>query len=138
MPLILDTGPILALLDAGDPDHDRCVALVGRVGEDLVVPGTVLVEVDYWVLKLLGHEAWTVFLEDLARGAYRLENLTVADLRRAAEIERVYDKLDLGLVDASVIALCERLDEPKVATLDRRDFSVVRPRHREALELLPE
>jgi predicted nucleic acid-binding protein len=138
MALILDTGPVLALLDAGDPDHQRCVELVERLREDLIVPSTVLVEVDYWVLKLLDHDAWAVFVEDLARGAYRLEQLTLADLQRSAELESAYADLDLGLVDASVIALCERLDEPKVATLDRRDFSVVRPRHREALELLPE
>jgi predicted nucleic acid-binding protein len=138
MALILDTGPVLALLDAGDPDHERCVELVERLREDLVVPSTVLVEVDYWVLKLLDRNAWAVFVEDLARGAYRLEQLTLADLQRSAELESAYADLDLGLVDASVIALCERLDEPKVATLDRRDFAVVRPRHREGLELLPE
>lgn len=138
MALVLDTGPILALLDAGDPDHRRCVSLVESVDEPLVVPATVLVEVDYWVIKLLGHEAWSVFLEDLAEGAYRLENIGEVDLVRAAELERTYADLDLGLVDASVIALCERLDEPKVATLDRRDFAVVRPRHRDTLEILPE
>lgn len=112
--------------------------MVEAVGEDLVVPETVLVEVDYWVLKLLGNEAWKVFLEDLAQGAYRLECLEEADLVRAGEIERTYEGLDLGLVDASVIALCERLNEDKVATLDRRDFSVVRPRHCNHLLLLPE
>jgi predicted nucleic acid-binding protein len=136
--LVLDTGPILALLDAGDPDHRRCVELVEELGEDLVVPAAVLVEVDYWLLKLLGHDAWAVFVDDLARGAYRLAGLEIADLQRAAELERTYHDLDLGLVDASVIALCERLGEPKVATLDRRDFSVVRPRHCEALRLLPD
>jgi predicted nucleic acid-binding protein len=88
-------------------------------------------------LKLLGHDAWTVFVDDLARGAYRLAALEPEDVQRAAELERQYASLDLGLVDASVIALCERLGEPKVATLDRRDFSVVRPRHCDALELLP-
>jgi predicted nucleic acid-binding protein len=137
MPLVLDTGPILALLDAGDPDHERCVALVEEVHEDLVVPAPVLVEVDYWVWKLLGGRAWQVFVEDVARGAYRVEPLEIDDLVRAAELERTYGELDLGLVDASVIALCERLGERKVATLDRRAFSVVRPRHCPALELLP-
>jgi predicted nucleic acid-binding protein len=136
--LILDTGPILALLDAGDPAHERCIALVEGLQEDLVVPATVLVEVDYWALKLLGHDTWTVFVEDLARGAYRLEAVTLADLQRAAELERTYASLDLGLVDASVIALCERLAEPKVATLDRRHFAVVRPSHVDALRLLPD
>lgn len=137
MALVLDTGPILALLDAADPDHRRCVEMVEEVGEDLVVPGPVLIEVDYWVLKLLGQDAWRVFLEDLSQGSYRLENLTAPDLVRAGELERTYADLDLGLVDAGVIALCERLGETKVATLDRRDFSLVQPKHCPALEILP-
>jgi predicted nucleic acid-binding protein len=137
MALVLDTGPILALLDAADPDHDACVAMVDQIAEDLVVPATVLVEVDYWVLKLLGADTWAIFVDDIAWGAYRLEQVVEADLQRAAQLEREYAGLDLGLVDASVIAVCERLGEPKVATLDRRDFSVVRPSHVEALQLLP-
>jgi hypothetical protein len=135
--LVLDTGPILALLDAGDPAHERAVAMVEEVNEDLVLPTCVLVEVDYWAHKLLGEETWRIFVEDVASGAYRLEPLSLDDLQRAAELERDYADLDLGLVDASVIALCERLGETKVATLDRRDFSVVRPNHCDALTLLP-
>jgi len=112
--------------------------MVDDVAEDLYVPATVLVEVDYWVLKLLGPDAWTIFLEDLALGAYHLQNLDEIDFKRAGELERDYINVDLGLVDASVIALCERLGEEKVATLDRRDFSVVRPAHCEYLHLLPD
>jgi predicted nucleic acid-binding protein len=76
-------------------------------------------------------------LADLRRGhengGYRLHPLSERTLGRASEIERQYASVDLGLVDASVIATSEELDEPKVATLDRRDFSVVRPRHRDRL-----
>jgi len=136
--LVLDTGPILALLDAGDPAHARSVAMVDELREDLVIPSCVLVEVDYWARKLLGPASWDILVEDITSGAYRLEPLTIGDLTRASELERQYNDLDLGLVDASVIALCERLDERKVATLDRRDFSVVRPNHCDALHLLPE
>lgn len=57
---------------------------------------------------------------------------------RSVQLEHEYESLNLGLVDASVIAACEELNEPKVATLDRRDFSVVRPAHRDHLTLLPE
>jgi uncharacterized protein len=135
--LVLDTGPILALLDAGDPAHARSVAMVEELREDLVIPSCVLVEVDYWARKLLGPESWDILVEDITSGAYRLEPLTIDDLTRTAELERQYEDLDLGLVDASVIALCERLSETKVATLDRRDFSVVRPNHCDALQLLP-
>jgi hypothetical protein len=83
-------------------------------------------------------EAWLIFVDDIAKGVYRLEPLIEGDLQRAAELQVQYHNLDLDLVDASVIALCERLGEPKVATLDRRDFSVVVPRHVRALQLLPE
>ena len=137
MALVLDTGPIVALLDSSDPAHGPCVELVDELGEDLVVPALVLVEVDYWLRKLFGHEPWDVLVSDIAEGAYRLHDLEVADLARAAELERRYESLELGLVDAAVVVTCERLGETKVATLDRRDFSVVRPRHCAALQLLP-
>ena len=137
MALVLDTGPIVALLDTSDPEHERCRKLVADISEDLVVAAPVLVEVDYWLLKLYGSTAWQPFLEDVARGAYRLYQLDERDFVRAAELERAYESLDLGLVDAAVIVACERLGETKVATLDRRNFSVVRPRHCERLTLLP-
>lgn len=112
--------------------------MIEQQHEGLLVPGPVLVEVDYWIRKRLGVPAWRIFVEDLTQGAYRLEHLLVADVERAAELESRYRDLRLGLVDASVIAICERLGEEKVATLDRRHFSVVRPRHCPALRLLPE
>lgn len=137
MALVLDTGPIVALLDASDPEHARCVAMVQSISEDLVVPAPVLVEVDYWLHKLYGPQPWKTFVEDVALGGYRLHHIDERDLVRAAEMEMAYESLDLGFVDAAVMVTCERLDETKVATLDRRDFSVVRPRHCDALTLLP-
>lgn len=98
-----------------------------------------LVEVDYWCRKAGGGvKAFQQLVDDVAAGAYRLEDLTADDLRRAAELEVSYRNLDLGLVDASVVALMERLDERHVLTLDRRDFSIVRPRHCVTLRLLPD
>ncbi len=137
MALVLDTGPVLALLDRNDPHHAACVAMVDGFNEQLVVPGATLVEIDYWIRKRLALDVWRVFAEDIRRGAYRLEPTTPTDVARAAELESDYSDLGLGFVDAAVVATCERLDEGKVATLDRRHFSVVRPRHCAALELLP-
>lgn len=137
MVLVLDTGPVVALLDSGDPAHGKCVDMVNDIGEDLVLPTPVLVEVDYWLHKLYGAVPWQTFVEDVVAGAYRLHQLDERDLLRATQLETTYDTLDLGLVDASVIAACERLGETKVATLDRRDFSVVRPLHCDRLTLLP-
>ena len=134
---MLDTGPIVALLDADDPEHARCVAMVEEVNEDLVIPAPVLVEVDYWLRKLFGPETWRMFVEDVAGGSYRLHHVDEEQLVRAAELEASYDSLSLGFVDAAVIASCERLGETKVATLDRRHFSVVQPSHCRSLLLLP-
>jgi uncharacterized protein len=136
--LVLDTGGIYALLDSKDPDHGRCVAAISDAA-DLIVPPLVLVEVDYWCRKGTGGvAAFSAFMADVMAGAYRLESLDDTDILRATELETEYASLELGLVDASVIALCERLGEQTVLTLDRRDFSVVRPRHCVALNLLPE
>jgi predicted nucleic acid-binding protein len=137
MALILDTGPVLALLDADDPDHGACADLIRVARESLVVVSTTLVEIDYWIRKRLEAAIWDSFVEDVAAGAYHLEQVGSDDLVRAAELERKYADLTLGLVDASVIAVCERLGERKLATLDHRHFGVVRPRHCDRLQLLP-
>jgi uncharacterized protein len=135
--MICDTGPILAALDQADPDHERCARLLQEVDSDLVVPVLVLAEVDYWCHERLTVEAWLTFLEDVLAGAYRYEPATTADLERCRALQQQYNDLELGVVDASVIALAERLGETDVATLDHRHFSVVRPQHAEALTLLP-
>jgi uncharacterized protein len=137
MALVLDTGPLLAALDAADPDHERCASLLRDAREDLVVPVLVLAELDYWCHERLGAHAWLTFLEDLIGGAYRLEPCTPADLRRCRDIQRKYDDQSVGVVDASVLALVERLREIRLATLDHRHFAMVRPAHVEALTLLP-
>jgi uncharacterized protein len=135
--LILDTGPLLAALDSADPDHEPCARLLTDSIEDLVVPALVLAELDYWCARRLSSDAWLIFLDDLLAGAYRVEAPTAADLARCRDLQARYQDLALGVVDASVVALAERLDEPKVATLDQRHFRAVRPVHVAALELLP-
>lgn len=137
MALILDTGPVLAALDVADPDHLACASLLTASVEDLVVPVLVLAELDYWCARRLPAEAWLIFLDDVLAGVYRIEAPSTTDLRRCRELQARYRDLGLGIVDASVIALAERLAEPKVATLDHRHFGAVRPSHVSSLEIRP-
>lgn len=137
MALVLDTGPVLAALDADDPDHPACADLIRDCREPLVIVSPTLVEIDYWIRKRLEPGVWTTFVQDIAEGAYRLEHLDADDLVRAADLESAYAELGLGFVDASVIAVCERLSERKVATLDHRHFGVVQPRHCVRLQIVP-
>lgn len=138
MALILDTGPLYASLDRSDADHAACRRLIEEADEPLVIPGPVLGEIDYWVHLRLHAGVFVALLDDILAGAYRVEDLQPADYRRIRTLCDRYDDADIGFVDAAVLAIVERLDEPKLATLDHRHFSVLRPRHVEALRLLPE
>jgi predicted nucleic acid-binding protein len=137
MALICDTGPLLAALDAADPDHEACANLLTSATEDLVVPTLVLAELDYWCHTRLTGAAWIVFLDDVLEGVYRPEPPIIPDLERCKSLQEQYPDLRLGVVDASIVALTERLREPKVASLDHRHFGTVRPAHINALTLLP-
>ncbi|HSH61495.1 MAG TPA: VapC toxin family PIN domain ribonuclease [Acidimicrobiales bacterium] len=112
--------------------------MIEETDDALLIPSPVLPEVDYLVSERMGPAPMLALLADVERAAYLVEDLTRDDYPRVRELMDRYADQDLGFVDASVLAVVERLGERKVATLDRRHFSVVRPRHVEALELLPE
>jgi predicted nucleic acid-binding protein len=133
--LIVDSGPLVSLLDATDANHERCVALLHAADEPRVVPSYVLVEVEYLLRRW--PQAFQVLLSQFAEGRLNLLELPLHWLLRAGELLDEYRDLPLGLVDASVVAATEMLDEPKLATLDHRHFGVVRPAHVAALTLLP-
>lgn len=137
MALILDTGPLYAALDRSDQDHAACRALIERADEPLVIPAPVLVEVDHWIGQRLTPGALVALLADIESGAYRVADLETADYARVRELCDRYADADIGFVDAAVFSIVERLGEAKLATLDRRHFSLLRPRHRDTIELLP-
>ena len=64
-------------------------------------------------------------------------DLTAEDWQRCAELAEQYASLRLDLIDASLVAVAERLGHTRLATLNHRDFTVVRPRHASAFTLLP-
>jgi predicted nucleic acid-binding protein len=98
-----------------------------------------MVETCYFIERDGGPELEASFLESFGpRRRLRLEPLQGQDVRRSAELVRQYADLGLGVVDASVIAVAERLKVEQIATLDRRHFTVVRPTHRPMFTLLPE
>lgn len=137
MALILDTGPLYASLDRSDADHHRCRELIESTDEPMLIPSPVLVEVDYWISQRMHAGVLVALLEDIRDGAYHVQDLVATDYRRIAELcDRCADS-DIGFVDAAVMALVERLDEPKLATLDHRHFGLIRPRHRDSIDLLP-
>lgn len=137
MALVLDTGPLLASLERRDPYHHACSALIADAKERRVIPAPVLPELDYFCARYGERRAFVTVLQDVRNGAYEIEELHAADYARVMEILDTYADLRVGFVDASILAIVERLGETKLATLDRRHFAAMRPRHTDALELLP-
>lgn len=137
MALVLDTGALFASIDQRDAHYQQCRAPIERTDEDLVVPSPVVFETAYLLTSRGLFRSYLTFLRDLEVGAYVIVDLWLEDYARIRAIREQYSDFDIGFVDAAVLAIVERLNEPKLATLDRRHFSALRPRHVEALELLP-
>jgi predicted nucleic acid-binding protein len=123
-------------MDRSDQDHAACIQLLST-DEPLIVPAPVIVELAWLVSSRLGHVAFGAFLDDVETGIYLVMDLTRPDYARVNDLCSQYADLPLDFVDASVLAVVERLDERKVATLDHRHFRVVRPIHVRTLTLLP-
>lgn len=133
---VADAGALYAAADSGDPDHRACLEQLQRSDLRVVIPALVVAEVSYLLGTRLGPRADATFMRALA--TEDVEPPTSEDYARIAQLVEDYADFPLGGVDASVIALAERLDTATVITVDRRHFTTVRPAHREALELLPE
>jgi predicted nucleic acid-binding protein len=125
----------VAVFDVADAAHAACENLLSESREPRIVPAPVLAEVDYFLRGYSG--SFRRVLDQIRRRALIVEDLTAADYERADEWLGTYADLEVGFVDSAVLAITERLGETKLATLDHRHFAVMRPRHCQALELLP-
>jgi uncharacterized protein len=132
---VVDAGPLYATADSDDQDHHRSRMVLARADLRLVVPALVVAEATYFVGQRLGATAESGFLRGIAE--LDVEAPSSEDFIRIAELVEQYSDFPLGGTDASVVALAERLDASTIVTLDRRHFSAVKPRHRDAFELLP-
>ena len=124
--IVADTGAVLALLDADDRHHMALRRIFEADPDSWVLPWAILPEVDYLAAAHLGRRAQTLWLADLAAGAFVVEWGEARDVEAAQRLDRRYDKLRLGLVDATVIAVAERLRAEAIATLDVKHFAAVR------------
>lgn len=139
--ILFDTAPIVAASVKKDRHHRTCVDLLTGLRlakRELLLPATVSAEVGYLLNNYGGPAEEARFLRGVAEGDFQPVDLIDDDYTRMGELVEQYADLPLGTTDASVVALAERLGIEEIATLDRRHFTVVRPRHINAFTLLPE
>ena len=135
--VLLDSSALYALADQHDRWHKpMTVAVEGEPG-DRIVPVTVLPEACYMIGSHLGPPAERRLVHAVIAGECLLEGLERADLIRAEQLLEKYADADIGLVDASLVAIAERLKISRIATTDHRHFRLFRPRHCRAFTLLP-
>lgn len=137
MTAILDTSFLFALADQSDRNHERVLAIAQIIDESLILPIVVLPEVCYLIASRLGHQAMRQFIANLTASSTHLEAIAPTDLARVNQILEQYADSQLDFVDAVIVTIAERIGITRVLTLDRRDFSLVRPRHCDYFELLP-
>ena len=134
---MLDTSGLLAALDPREPRHQAAASALRESAAPLLLSPFVLAELDYLVASALGQPAEADLLEEVARGAYRIETFAAADVAHAASIVGQYRDLGIGLADASIVVLARRHDVHDVLTLDERHFRVLRGPRDRPFRLLP-
>lgn len=134
---LVDTGVLYALADRSDEWHVRCVQFVRDFRGRLIVPSSVVPEACYLLNQYLGPGAETSFVKALVNRELSLEHFTAPDLARSVELMRTYADNNIGFVDASVVAISERLNIHHILTTDRRHFAAIRPAHCREFTLLP-
>jgi predicted nucleic acid-binding protein len=135
--IVVDTGPLYAAADRSDAHHAACSTLFAESTEPLTIPVSVVIETSFLIERHLGASAEAAFLDSLTPPGVIVEQLSNDDVARMAQLITTYADLPLGAVDASVVAIAERLGATTLISLDRRHFSVVRPKHATAFTLLP-
>ena len=137
MVILADTGPLVALADQADSYHETVKKYVSSHSDTWILPAPVVTETSIVILDRLGASAELVFLRSLAAKEMLVEQVSDPDLDRAIEILEQYRDAAFGMVDATTMAIAERLKIEVILTLDRRDFGIYRPKHCAAFRLVP-
>ncbi|MBI3551733.1 MAG: PIN domain-containing protein [Elusimicrobia bacterium] len=134
--VLVDAGPLIAFINRKDPDHQACVDTVSTLTQRLATVWPVVAEVSHFLVK---RAPGTVerLLRLFETDDIELLPLGRDDVSRMRELMEVYANRPMDLADAALVTIAEREDIDTLLTLDRRDFSVYRPRHATHFRLLP-
>lgn len=124
--IVVDTSVVVAFMNAADDDHDTVTGWFDVLDDDLATTPLIVAEVDHLVGARGGRTAQRALYGDLAAGAYLVEWWPGAIASMVKVAER-YTGTALGVADASLVALAERVGTIELATLDERHFRAVRP-----------
>lgn len=135
--IVVDTSAILAYMNSADSHHGQVSAWLDSEPDELVTTPLIVAEADHLVSARGGAVAARALRRDLAAGAYLVEWWPGA-ITATVDIAERYADSGLGVADASLVALAERVGTVSIATLDERHFRAVAPlAGGDAFRLLP-
>jgi predicted nucleic acid-binding protein len=133
--VLVDAGPLVALLDNADPEHEACVATLKALRKSLITVWPAFTEAMYLLgQSWLGQKALWSRLET---EALALAPLDETDAPRMRELMEKYRDLPMDLADAALVRVAERESLTEVFTLDRKHFSIYRPGRRRRFSIVP-
>lgn len=135
--ILADTSGLLSLYNRREPTHQAVVEALAQEPGPFVVSPYVIAELDYLVSTRLGNAAEREVLQELASRAYVLAAIDRDDLTACADILARYADVKLGVTDASILVLADRLGVDRVLTLDRRHFESARTPSGRTLAIVP-
>jgi predicted nucleic acid-binding protein len=131
--ILIDSGPLIALFDSGDSQHQKALDFIKANKLPLVTTLASITE----VLHLLdfNRNAQIDFLDWVGKGALEIQNIEVQDFPRIKDLTSKYRDLPMDFADACLVYLAEQLKISRIATIDR-DFTIYRIKNRKKFELV--
>ncbi len=133
---LTDAGPLVALIDADEPDHEACGSVLNGLALPLVTTWPVFTEAMYLLSRTGGPQGREALWRLVSTGRLVLADLSEAAVERSARLMAKYADLPMDLADATLVALAEERGQRRIFTLDS-DFEVYRINGRGRFETVP-
>jgi len=136
MQVLLDTSAIISLTDRSHHLNREIESIATDEKNLCIIPSTVVVEVCQLLKLRFGAEYEIKFIKEIQKSSFIMESVEFPDFKRIIEILEKYQDLNAGFVDASIVAIAERLGTNKLVTLDKKHFSALIPSGFQFFDLL--
>jgi hypothetical protein len=133
---LTDAGPLIALIDADEPDHEVCLETLDQVSLPLVTTWPAFTEAMYLLKRVGGLTGQRALWRLVHSGRLVLADLSWSAVERSAKLMDKYADRPMDLADATLVALAEEQNDRRIFTLDS-DFHVYRMRGRQRFEVIP-
>ncbi len=133
--VLVDAGPLVALIHADDREHGRCKKVLDSLHDSMGTVWPAFTEAMY--LLSFSSRAQDALWELIEMQAVQILSLDAGDIPRMRELMRKYRDLPMDLADAALVRVAEREKLRRVFTLDRRDFGIYRPARMGRFSVIP-